>query len=90
MTAYDIIMKKRRGGILSDDEIRWFVNGYVRDEIPDYQMSALLMAICFQSMTAEETAALTMAMMHSGDTFHPSEVHGAICIDKLRTGGVGD
>ena len=47
MTAYGIIMKKRRGGILSDDEIRWFVNGYVRDEIPDYQMSALLMAICF-------------------------------------------
>lgn len=90
MTAYDIIMKKRRGGILSDDEIRWFVNGYVRDEIPDYQMSALLMAICFQSMTAEETAALTMAMMHSGDTFHPSEELGAICIDKHSTGGVGD
>lgn len=53
-------------------------------------MSALLMAICFQSMTAEETAALTMAMMHSGDTFHPSEELGAICIDKHSTGGVGD
>lgn len=90
MTAYDIIMKKRRRGILSDEEIRWFVNGYVRDEIPDYQMSALLMAICFVSMTAEETAALTMAMMHSGDTFHPSEELGSICIDKHSTGGVGD
>ncbi len=90
MTAYDIIMKKRRGGELSDNEIRWFVDGYVKGDIPDYQMSALLMAICFVSMTPAETASMTMAMMHSGDTFSPSDELGRICIDKHSTGGVGD
>lgn len=90
MTAYDIIMKKRRGGELTDKEIAMFVNGYVSGEIPDYQMSALLMAICFNSMTDEEITALTMAMMNSGDTFTPSKELGQICIDKHSTGGVGD
>ncbi len=90
MTAYDIIMKKRRGGELSENEIAWFVNGYVNDIIPDYQMSALLMAICFNSMTLEETTALTMAMMHSGNTLCPSDELGRVCIDKHSTGGVGD
>lgn len=90
MTAYDIIMKKRRGTELTDSEIKWFVDGYVKGEIPDYQMSALLMAICLCSMTSAETASLTMAMMHSGDTFSPSAELGRICIDKHSTGGVGD
>lgn len=90
MTAYDIIMKKRRGGELSAEEIQWCVDGYVKGDIPDYQMSALLMAICFNSMTPEETAALTLAMMNSGDTFSPSSELGDICIDKHSTGGVGD
>ncbi len=90
MTAYDIIMKKRRGEELSDSEIREIVNGYVDGTVPDYQMSALLMAICFKGMTPAETAALTLAMMNSGDTFTPSEELGALCIDKHSTGGVGD
>lgn len=90
MTAYDIIMKKRRGGELSDSEISFMVTGFVNGDIPDYQMSALLMAICFKSMTAAETAALTLAMMHSGDILSPSKRLGRICIDKHSTGGVGD
>ncbi|MGN0642296.1 MAG: thymidine phosphorylase [Huintestinicola sp.] len=89
-SAYDIIMKKRRGGELSEDEIVWFVESYVDEVIPDYQMSALLMAICFNGMTAAETSALTMAMMHSGDIYDPGAELGSICIDKHSTGGVGD
>lgn len=90
MNAYEIIMKKRRGAALNTDEIRSFVNGYVSGDIPDYQMSALLMAICLQSMNAEETAALTMAMTESGDMLHPSKELGGFCVDKHSTGGVGD
>lgn len=90
MTAYDIIMKKRRGGELSESEIQWCVAGYVSGQIPDYQMSALLMTICFQSMTPAETASLTFAMMNSGDTFSPSSELGSICVDKHSTGGIGD
>ncbi len=90
MTAYDIIMKKKRGGELSDSEIRWIVDGYVNGDVPDYQMSALLMAICFRSMTPAETHSLTMAMMKSGETFCPGSELGGICIDKHSTGGVGD
>lgn len=90
MTAYDIIMKKRRGGELSDNEINYIVDGYVKGDIPDYQMSALLMAICFNSMSPAETHALTTAMKNSGDTFDPGSELGSICIDKHSTGGVGD
>ncbi|MBQ5333037.1 MAG: thymidine phosphorylase [Oscillospiraceae bacterium] len=90
MTAYDIIMKKRRGGELSEDEIRFMTEGFVKDDIPDYQMSALLMAICFNGMTPSETAALTSAMVNSGDTYSPSAELGRICVDKHSTGGIGD
>lgn len=90
MTAYDIIMKKRRGGELSEDEISFLTEGFVKDSIPDYQMSALLMAICFNGMTPNETYALTKAMINSGDTYSPSEELGRLCIDKHSTGGIGD
>ena len=78
MTAYDIIMKKRRGSELSQEEIEWITNGFVSGDIPDYQMSALLMAICFNGMTPEETSALTSAMINSGDTYSPSKELGRI------------
>ncbi|MGN0637156.1 MAG: thymidine phosphorylase [Huintestinicola sp.] len=90
MTAYDIIMKKRRGSELSNDEIEWITKGFVSGDIPDYQMSALLMAICFNGMSPEETSALTSAMINSGDTYAPSKELGQICIDKHSTGGIGD
>lgn len=90
MTAYDIIMKKRRGYELSKEEIEWVTDGYVKGDILDYQMSALLMAICFNDMTSEETAALTFAMENSGDTYFPSKELGGVCIDKHSTGGIGD
>lgn len=89
MTAYDLIMKKRRGGEVTREEIQWLINGYVNNEIPDYQMSAFLMAVCFSSMTQEETAALTLAMMNSGDVYDLSRELGT-CVDKHSTGGVGD
>lgn len=90
MTAYDIIIKKRRGSELSQEEIEWITSGFVSGNIPDYQMSALLMAICFNGMTSEETSALTTAMINSGDTYSPSKDLGRICIDKHSTGGIGD
>ena len=64
MRMYDIIMKKRNGGELSKEEIHFFIEGYTRGEIPDYQVSALMMAIYFQKMTEKETYELTMAMAH--------------------------
>ena len=89
MNMVDIIMKKRNGGKLSEEEIRWFIDGYTNGEIPDYQVSALLMAIYYQHMDAEETQILTDAMQHSGDTIDLSSIPG-IKVDKHSTGGIGD
>lgn len=89
MRMIEIIQKKKQGGTLTRQEIEFFVQGYTRGEIPDYQASALLMAICFSGMQEEETADLTDAMLHSGGTVDLSKVQG-IVVDKHSTGGVGD
>lgn len=89
MRIYDIILKKREGLELSKEEIDYVVNGYTKGEIPDYQVSALLMAIYFQKMNKRETADLTMAMVHSGDVLNLKGIDG-IKVDKHSTGGVGD
>ena len=89
MRMYDIIHKKRMGEALSADEIEFFITGYTRGEIPDYQASALTMAVCCNGMNADETACLTRAMMYSGDTVDLS-MFGEFSVDKHSTGGVGD
>ncbi|MBQ6995014.1 MAG: pyrimidine-nucleoside phosphorylase [Lachnospiraceae bacterium] len=89
MRMYDLIMKKRNGNALSEKEIEFMVEGYTKGEIPDYQMSAMTMAIFFQGMNEQETLALTMAMAHSGDMLDLSGING-IKVDKHSTGGVGD
>jgi len=89
MRMYDIIMKKRNKESLSKEEIEFLIEGYTKGEIPDYQMSALTMAIYFNKMNAEETLNLTMAMANSGDMLDLSAIDG-IKVDKHSTGGVGD
>ena len=82
-------MKKKKGEKLSNHEIREMISGYVKGEIPDYQMSAMLMAVCFRGMDKEEITELTMAMAQSGDMVDLSSIPG-VKVDKHSTGGVGD
>ena len=89
MRMYDVITKKKHGEELSDSEIREFITEYTEGRIPDYQVSALMMAIYFKGMCDRETSTLTMAMSTSGDTVDLSEF-GTLTVDKHSTGGVGD
>lgn len=89
MRIYDIITKKKEGYELSAEEIAFAVNGYVQGDVADYQMSALLMAICLKGMTDKETYQLTKTMLESGDTVDLSRF-GTFSVDKHSTGGVGD
>ena len=89
MRMYDIILKKRANLPLTDEEIRFVIDGYVKGEIPDYQVSALLMTIVFNGMNARELGTLTLAMAQSGNMVDLSNIDG-ITVDKHSTGGVGD
>ena len=89
MRAVDIITRKRDGQVLSREEIGFLIEGCVKGNIPDYQISAWLMAVFFKGMTAEETAFLTDSMLHSGEIVDLSDIPGKT-VDKHSTGGVGD
>ena len=89
MRMYDLIEKKKRGGSLLTEEIAYMVRGFVAGDIPDYQMSAMLMAVYFKGMDDREITDLTLEMAHSGDMVDLSPIEG-IKADKHSTGGVGD
>lgn len=89
MLPQELILTKRRGGELTDEELAFFFGSFLRGEIPDYQMSALLMAVCFSGMTVRETAALTRLFVESGSRIDLSDLPG-VKVDKHSTGGVGD
>ena len=89
MRMVDVIEKKRDGKVLTTEEIQFFIDGYTKGDIPDYQASSLAMAVYFQDMNDDERAALTMAMVNSGDVIDLSNIEG-IKVDKHSTGGVGD
>lgn len=89
MRVVDLINKKKHGGVLNKDELNFIVQGYTRGEVPDYQMSAFLMAIYFKGMNKQETADFTLAFANSGDMVDLSKIEG-IKVDKHSTGGVGD
>lgn len=89
MRMVDLIEKKKHGKVLSEEEIHWMIQEYISDGIPDYQMSAMLMAVYYMGMTDEELTALTMEMAHSGQMADLSAIEG-VKVDKHSTGGVGD
>lgn len=89
MRFTDLIEEKKAGKALTKEEISWWIKSYVKGKIPDYQVSALLMAIVFRGMNEEETLNLTLEMMHSGDILDLSSING-VTVDKHSTGGVGD
>ena len=89
MRMYDLIEKKKNGYALTSEEINWMIDGYTKEDLPDYQMSAMLMAICFRGMNEQETLNLTLAMRDSGEILDLSKING-VKVDKHSTGGVGD
>lgn len=89
MRMYDLIVKKKHGEELTTEEIQYMIQGFTDGSIPDYQMSAMTMAICFKGMTKRETVDLTLAIRDSGDVMDLSGIHG-VKVDKHSTGGVGD
>src|SRR5690554_3040517 len=89
MQMVDLINKKKYNQALTREEIKFIIDGYTKGEIPDYQMSAFLMAVYFNDMTAEESTALAMAMRDSGEVLDLSDIEGTK-VDKHSTGGVGD
>ena len=89
MRMVDLINKKKQKQELTKEEIHYLINGYVKGEIPDYQVSALLMAICYEGLNDNELYYLTKEMLESGDEVDLSEING-LCVDKHSTGGVGD
>ena len=89
MRMYDLIEKKKQGRSLTGQELDWMIAGFTEGAIPDYQMAAFLMAVCFQGMSEQETTAMTLAMARSGEIADLSAIPG-IKVDKHSTGGVGD